>query len=233
MYFLSPESVTLRVAQPRDSRDDRRCRLARTINNFATQGPGWTALQHQKMPLWPKKHKKDSKSQEVDTNDPPLQIFRSDTLGIEPLRIPSNDSPTSEKPGRNTPSPSPVSPKPSRLSRLGLHHRSVSQNSLPEWTPPDESDPNAERDWEARATKLAKLRPTSMQASHDELADLAKLSVRESPVPSEGPQSPIGQGSNQGAGWLSLNTVDGMTSDDALQEAIRLHEAGGILYFKH
>jgi hypothetical protein len=185
------------------------------------------------MPLWPKKHKKVSKSQEVDSNDPSLQIFRSDTVGIEPIRIPSKDTPTSEKPGRNTAPPSPVSPKPSRLSRLGIHHRSVSQNSLPDWTPPDESDPNAERDWEARATKLAKLRPTSMQASHDGLADLARLSVRESPVPSEGAQSPISPGSSQPAGWSSLNTVDGMTSEDALQEAIRLHEAGGIPPFTY
>jgi hypothetical protein len=178
-----------------------------------------------KMPLWSKKHKKDSKEKvEVDSNDPALLVFRSDTLGIEPIKIPSALPPVSEKAGRDTPSPSPVSPsKTSRLSRLGIHHRSGSQNSLPNWTPPDESDPNAERDWEARATKLAKLRPMSMQSSQHDLADLAKLSVKDTPVTNVGRSSP----DSQGSGWSSMNTVDGMTSDDALQEAIRLHEAGG------
>src|ERR1700686_2018230 len=100
------------------------------------------------MPLWPRKHKKEEAKgkEEIPTSSPPpLKVFRSDTFGIEPLTIPNEESASSEKSGLSpSPSPSPVSPsRPSRLSRLGIHHRSGSQNSLPNWTPPDESDPNA------------------------------------------------------------------------------------------
>jgi hypothetical protein len=178
------------------------------------------------MPLWLKKHKKgDSKSQldskEKDAEDlnsntsSPPQIFRSDTLGIEPIQIPETSEPGQG--GLNSSSSTPKSPsRTSRLSKLVIHGRSGSQNSLPNWTPPNESDPNAERDWEARATKLAKLRPTSMQTSQEDLADLSKLSLHDAE------QTP------STSGWSPLSNVDGMTSDDALQEAIRLHEAGGI-----
>ena len=176
-------------------------------------------------------HKKESKEQVGEQNDsPPVQVFRSDTMGITPLQIPETG--TSYEKGNlyaSSPllTPSPKSPKPNRLSRLGARHRSTSQNSLPDWIPPDESDPNAERDWEARATKLAKLRPTSMTASHEDLADLAKLSVKDENKPvisSDGHLLP----DNKETGWTPANIVDGLTSDEALQEAIRLHEAGGI-----
>src|SRR6266496_6235028 len=141
------------------------------------------------MPLreWAKKHiyKKESKEPEGSA-PPPVQLFRSDTMGITPLEIPKAGS-SYEKGNLYPPSPiltpSPKSPKANRLSLLGARHRSTSQNSLPDWTPPDESDPNAERDWEVRATKLAKLRPTSMTASNENLAELAKLSVKDESKP--------------------------------------------------
>jgi hypothetical protein len=193
------------------------------------------------MPLreWAKKHihKKDSKVHNEptvsDKNDPPeFKVFRSDTLGITPLQIPDAGY-TVEKGGLTSSSPggiTPKSPKGNRLSLLGARHRSSSQVSLPDWDPPDDSDPNAERDWEVRATKLAKLRPNSMNASREDLADLAKLSVKDDlpKTSSDGRLLP-----KEGeTGWAPLNIIDGMPSDEALQEAIRLHEAGGkINYF--
>lgn len=137
---------------------------------------------------------------------------------------------SSPSPSRSpSPSPSPKSPKHNRLSKLGTHRRSASQVSLPDWVPPDESDPLSERDWEARATKLARIRPSSMTVSHEDLADLARLSVMDE-IPVRPSTSPDGHllPKNEGYGWLPTETVDGMTSEAALQEAIRLHEAGGI-----
>ena len=184
---------------------------------------------------WTKKHihKKESKEPvDSETNGPPsVQLFRSDTMGITPLEIPETGRSYDKGnlyPSSPTLTPSPKSPKANRLSRLGARHRSTSQNSLQDWTPPDESDPNAERDWEVRATKLAKLRPTSMTASHENLAELVKLSVKDESKPivsSDGRLLP----ENKETGWTPTNIVDGLTSDEALQEAIRLHEAGGII----
>jgi hypothetical protein len=187
------------------------------------------------MPLreWAKKHihKKESNEEigkEHDTS--PVRIVRSDTMGITPLQIPETST-SHEKGNLYVSSPmltaSPRSPKPNRLSRVGARHRSTSQNSLPDWNPPDESDPNAERDWEVRATKLAKLRPSSMSASQEDLANLAKLSVKDEAKPlisSDGHLLP----DDKATGWAPVNIVDGLTSDEALQEAIRLHEAGGL-----
>jgi hypothetical protein len=65
----------------------------------------------------------------------------------------------------------------------------------------------------------------SMQTSQEDLADLAKLSVKDAPI-AEGHDA--GEGAE--SGWSPLTTVDGMTSEDALQEAIRLHEAGGTSF---
>jgi hypothetical protein len=183
------------------------------------------------MPLreWAKKHihKKESNEKLDARNEgvPSFTVVRSDTMGVTPLQIPTETSP-SEKGGLSVSpySPSPKSPRsPNRLSRLT--HRSTSQTSLPEWTPPDEADPNAERDWEARATSLAKLRPGSMSQSNEDLAALAKLSVRDDGA--KAPQSADGRLLPQGSSWVPADTVDGLTSDDALQEAIRLHESGG------
>jgi hypothetical protein len=66
----------------------------------------------------------------------------------------------------------------------------------------------------------------SMQTSQEDLADLAKLSVKDAPIAE---RHEAGEGAE--SGWSSpLTTVDGMTSEDALQEAIRLHEAGGTSF---
>lgn len=187
------------------------------------------------MPLreWAKKHihkkQSDEKLDFASETVPSFKVTPTDSLGVPPLQIPTETS-RSEKSGlsASSPSPSPKSPNriSNRLSRLG--HRSTSQTSLPEWTPPDEADPNAERDWEARATKLAKLRPVSMSQSNEDLAALAKLSVREDQK--KAAQSADGRLLPQGQGWAPTDTVDGLTSDDALQEAIRLHEGGGNLF---
>lgn len=187
------------------------------------------------MPLreWAKKHinKKEPKELAEEKNDSPqVQIVRSDTMGVARLQIPETGT-SHERGNLYGPSPiltpSPKSPKPNRLSRLGARHRSTSQNSLPDWIPPDESDPNAERDWEARATKLAKLRPTSMTASQEGLADLVKLSIKDEGKPVVSSDGHLLPDSHE-TGWAPANIVDGLTSDEALQEAIRLHEAGGI-----
>jgi len=195
------------------------------------------------MPLrqWAKKHlpkkkpKEDEESTDSETGSPPsspppggLKVYRSDTLGITPLDIPETGTSTEKGTLTASPvSPSPKSPKFS-LAKLGARHRSTSQNSLPDWSPPDESDPNAERHWEERATKLAKLRPTSMTASSENLASLQKLAIRDDAIPQK-PLSVPGDGKLQGStGWAPVKMIDGMTSDEALQEAIRLHEAGGI-----
>ena len=194
------------------------------------------------MPLreWAKKHlpkkkpKEDDESTDSEKETPPtsppgggLKIYRSDTQGITPLQIP--DVGTSTEKGTLTASQlsaSPRSPKFS-LAKLGARHRSPSQNSLPDWNPPDESDPNAERHWEERATKLAKLRPTSMTASSEDLASLQKLAIRDDPIAQKAP-SDHGDAEPEGStGWAPIKEIDGMTSDEALQEAIRLHEAGG------
>jgi hypothetical protein len=189
------------------------------------------------LPEWAKKriHKKDSKRQNEasysnQSSSPEIKVFRSDTLGITTLQIPDSGSKI-EKGGLSASPPmtaSPRSTKSSRLSLPGTRHRSPSQNSLPDWTPPDESDPNAERDWEARATKLAKLRPSSMTASREDLEELAKLSVRDD-QPVRPATSPDGRlmPERRDLRTTTANTVDGLTSDEALQEAIRLHEGGG------
>ena len=189
------------------------------------------------MPLrdWAKRHirKKSSKDQKPSTDDssendgsPTLKVFRSDTLGTTPVDIPTTGN-SNEKAPLTVSAPS--SPKPSkgnRLSLIGARHRSHSQNSLPDWNPPDDSDPNAERDWEARATKLAKLRPISITASSENLADLAKLSIKDAQPPRTSPDGHLFAGN--AVGLDQTNMIDGLTSDDALQEAIRLHEAGGM-----
>jgi hypothetical protein len=191
---------------------------------------------------WAKKHiHKGESKEDAPLQNPPgptFKVYRTDSMGITPLRIPDNGS-SQGNDGLNTPSPvpsplpsrspSPKSPKGRRLSKLGVHRHSPSQVSLPDWVPPNESDPNAERDWEARATKLARVRPTSMSASYEDLADLARLSVKEE-TPIRPSTSPDGYllPKNEGYEWGSTGTLDGMTSDEALQEAIRLHETGGI-----
>ena len=195
------------------------------------------------MPLreWAKKHlpktkpKEDEESTDSEKETPPttppgggLKVYRSDTQGITPLQIPDTGTSTTEK-GALTASPISPSPRSSKfsLSKLGARHRSTSQNSLPDWSPPDESDPNAERHWEERATKLAKLRPTSMTASTENLVSLQKLAIRDDPSSQKTP-SEHGDGKPEvSTGWAPVKVIDGMTSDEALQEAIRLHEAGG------
>lgn len=196
------------------------------------------------MPLrkWAKKHfqKKDSDEEVESENEiapPPVQIYRSDTLGITPLQIPDSGSKFEKsdivESSSRTPSPSPKSPKLKPLSKLGVrHHRSSSQTSLPDWTPPDDADPYAERDWEARATTLAKIRPVSLSVSQDDLADLAKLSVKDEGAPA-GPafSSADGRLSPEPSSAVApIAIVDGMSSDEALQEAIALHEAGGLSF---
>jgi hypothetical protein len=190
------------------------------------------------MPLreWAKKHihKKEDSKENIDSSSdnhgtPSFTVLRSDTMGVTRLQIPDEPIVSEKgKSGPRSPSPSPKSPRtPNRLSRLGVHHRSASQQSLPEWTPPAESDPNAERDWEVRATTLAKIRPNSMQASNDDLADLAKLSVREDQPPKSAQSADGRLLPQEASSWVPIDVVDGMSSDDALQEAIRLHESGG------
>jgi len=194
------------------------------------------------MPLrkWAKKHlskkkpKEDDESTDSDKETPPasppgggLKIFRSDTLGITPLNLPGVGTSTEKGPLTASPlSASPKSPKFS-LGKLGARHRSTSQNSLPDWSPPDESDPNAERHWEERATKLAKLRPTSMTASSENLVSLQKLAIRDDPSPQKTPSEHGDAEQEVLTGWAPVKMIDGMTSDEALQEAIKLHEAGG------
>jgi hypothetical protein len=198
------------------------------------------------MPLreWAKKHihKKGSREEkeekgglESGEGPPNLQVFRSDTLGITPIQIPETGS--SHHKGLSTPSPilgsSPKSSKPGRLSLLGARHRSGSENSLPDWDPPDDSNPNAGRDWEVRATTLAKLRPSSMASSQEDLADLTKLSIKDD-------QSQVGLRTTRDDDLTTEGTsrsgppkiIDGLSSEEALQEAIRLHEAGGIPIFQ-
>jgi hypothetical protein len=190
------------------------------------------------MPLreWAKKHmhKKEDSTEKVDSDNdnngtPSFTVLRSDTLGVTRLQI--LDEPSFSEKGKaspRSPSPSPKSPRtPNRLSRLGVHHRSPSQPSLPDWTPPAESDPMAERDWEVRATTLAKIRPTSMQTSNEDLAELAKLSVREDQPPKSAQSADGHLLPQEGSSWVPIDVVDGLSSDDALQEAIRLHESGG------
>ena len=192
------------------------------------------------MPLkeWAKKHihrKGPTDSIEPETNEvPSFKVYRSDSLGTPSVQIPEAPQRQSKMGVLDTSSPvisekqDKHSSKPNRLSLLGARHRSSSQNSLPDWTPPDESDPNAERDWEARATRLARMRPISLSASHEDLADLTKLSVKDD-GPSAMRKSEDGLLLPQrSGGWAPVDTVDGMSSDDALQQAIRLHESGGV-----
>jgi hypothetical protein len=195
------------------------------------------------MPLreWAKKHiRKNSSSSEdefsqrtAQRGSPRIQVVQPDPKGVTSLQIPERNYPQIEEPEGppKSRSPSPSSPgKIKRRSVLG-RHRSPSQNSLPDWTPPDDSDPNAESTWEARATKLARLRPTSLTASQENLADLAKLSIKDDSPPGrvvtseDGHLLPEMKGKS---GWASTQVVEGMSADDALQEAIRLHEAGGL-----
>jgi len=182
---------------------------------------------------WAKKHihRSDSSEDESPHGSPRIQVqvVRSDTMGVTPLQIPESNRHHTEK-GARSPSPSPKSPRRlKRLSGLG-RHRSSSQTSLPDWNPPDDSDPNAESSWEARATTLARLRPTSLTASHENLADLAKLSVKDDSPPGRAVTSEDGHllpEPKGNVGWAPAAVVEGMSADDALQEAIRLHEAGG------
>jgi len=166
--------------------------------------------------------KKDVDDKATDQVNPPsFQIFRSDTKDLAPLQIP--DTPSIYESGSLSAQPA-SSGKNKRFTLSGMRHRSTSQNSLPDWNPPDESDPNAERDWEERATKLAKLRPSSMSASQEDLADLAKLSVTEEKQ--RAAQSADGHLLPQVEGSSTLGMIRGMTSEQALHEAIRLHEEG-------
>jgi len=177
------------------------------------------------MPLreWAKKHiKKDSEEKNTDYERPPsFQIYRSDTKEITPLHIP--DGPAIYQSGSLSAQSLSSPNKTKRFSLLGVRARSSSQNSLPDWTPPDESDPNAERDWEQRATRLAKLRPTSLTSSQEELASLAKLSINEKPVAA---QSLDGHLLPQVQNSVPTGMIRGISSEDALQEAIQLHEDG-------
>jgi hypothetical protein len=173
---------------------------------------------------WAKKHlhTKKSSSQDEDSRepDPPLQpatfkVYLSDSHGTTPLDVPEDGESHRDDKSDKSRSSSPISrshsPKPHRKSFLSSRHgRSTSQNSLPEWNPPDESDPNAERDWEERAVELAKVRPISFSASHENLADLAKLSLQP-----ESSSEPVE------TGWRDAS------SEEELQEGIRLHESGG------
>ena len=156
-----------------------------------------------------------------------FKVFRSDSGGVTPLIIPTdgNESGGLKSPIIRSPSPIPASASSTKkplLPRLG-HHRNTSQHSLPDWEEPDASNPNAERDWEARATKLAKLRPVSLTRSQEDLANLATLSIKEDSRPSTSADGHLlPEQTNPPA------IVDGLNSDEALQEAIRLHEAGEL-----
>jgi len=123
-----------------------------------------------------------------------------------------------------SPSPSAKSlDKLKRLSGLG-RNRSSSQTSLPYWTPLDDSDPIAESSWEARATKFnfARLR----------LPSLKGLGITKSPPGREVTSADGHLLPEPGTkiGCAPAAVVEGMSADDALQEAIRLHESGGSDY---
>ena len=173
---------------------------------------------------WAKKHIKNGTEEKgVDYTPPPsVQITRSDTTQITPLQIP--DAPVKHERGSLSARPASSSKKDKRFTLLGMRHRSSSQNSLPDWNPPSESDPNAERDWEERATKLAKLRPNSLSASHEDLTKLANLSLAEEKQ--KAAQSADGHLLPEAEGSESIGIIRGMSSEQALQEAIRLHEEG-------
>ena len=189
------------------------------------------------MPLrdWAKKHlqkkdpEKESPAPEIaePAQEQEFKVFRSDSIGVTTLVIPTegNESGGLKSPVIRSPSPIPAgasATKKSLLPKLG-HHRNHSQNSLEDWQEPDASNPNAERDWEARATKLAKLRPTSLTSSQEDLANLATLSIKDDSRPSTSADGHLlPEQSNAPA------IVDGLNSDDALQEAIRLHETGEL-----
>jgi len=188
---------------------------------------------------WAKKHIHRSDSSEDES--PPaqrgspgiqVQVVRSDTMGITPLQIPESGGYQIEKGAGPPRSPSPSPKSANRLKRLSGfgRNRSSSQTSLPDWNPPDDSDPNAESSWEARATTLARLRPTSLTASQENLANLAKLSIKDDSPPGRAVTSADGHllpEPKAKIGWAPAAVVKGMSADDALQEAIRLHEAGG------
>jgi hypothetical protein len=62
------------------------------------------------------------------------------------------------------------------------------------------------------------------------LADLAKLSIKDDAPSGRVVTSKDGHllpEMKEESGWAPAQVVEGMSSDDALQEAIRLHEAGG------
>jgi len=67
-----------------------------------------------------------------------------------------------------------------------------------------------------------------MTASMEDLAELAKLSVRDD-QPARPTTSPDGRlmPTQRDLRKTPANIADGLTSDEALQEAIRLHEGGG------
>jgi hypothetical protein len=185
------------------------------------------------MPIreWARKHlKKDSNENEKDEEDerpPSFQIYRSDTKEITPLQIP--DNPSIYESGSLSARPASSTSKNKRFTLLGTRPRSASQNSLPDWNPPDESDPNAERDWEERATRLAKLRPASLTASHEDLTSLSKLSLNEEKK--KAVQSSDGYLLPQIRGDAPIGTIRGVSSEEALQEAIQLHEEGSKLSY--
>jgi hypothetical protein len=169
------------------------------------------------MPLreWAKKHMKSSSSEGL--NIPSFQISAADTKNLTALQF--LDPHTPHESGSNR-----VHPNESKhRSLLNLRH-GASQNSLPEWNPPDELDPNAERHWEIRATELAKLRPKSLNASAENLADIAKLGIAD-----RRGASPDGRllPEPDSTGWVDAGSVRGMSLNAALLEAIRLHEEGG------
>jgi hypothetical protein len=57
---------------------------------------------------------------------------------------------------------------------------------------------------------------------------LQKLAIRDDPSPQKTPsEHGVAEPTEVSTGWASVKVIDGMTSDEALQEAIRLHEAGG------
>jgi hypothetical protein len=191
------------------------------------------------MPLreWAKRHMRRNSSSSEDelpqrpaaTGSPRIQVVRPDTTGGTSPQIGEDNVSPIEKSERRSRGRSSSPGKLKRRSVLG-RHRSPSQNSLPDWTPPDDSDPNAESSWEARATKLARLRPTSLTASQEGLADLAKLSIKDDVPSGRAVTSKDGHllpDMKEESGWAPAQVVEGMSADDALQEAIRLHEAGG------
>jgi len=175
-----------------------------------------------------KKHRKKDVEDKEDVG-PSFQIHQSDSKRIPPIQIP--EFPPVSQGGSLSARPEPSPKQKKRFSLLDMRHRSSSQNSLPDWNPPDESDPNAERDWEARATKLAKLRPKSLTTSSEGLDDLAKLSVSAGPV--RAPQSADGHllpREDRDSEIVARNVRD-VYLNKALPTTARFHEDGRTYRF--